>query len=72
MFELGKEGANTAHAWLLQHVAHILRWANAVGWQSCSGEARQGFRPWAAPLGREHLGGITVPSRKGRVLPGQE
>lgn len=76
MFEFGKEGANVACAWLLQHITHVLRWANVVTWRGCCRKAEkdrcsngrrmfEGFHDWAVPLGRGRLGGINSAIKEG-------
>lgn len=75
MFEFGKEGADVVHAWLLWHITHVWRWANAgrQGKDCCSdGEGMaEGFQDRAIPLGREKLGEINSAIWKGWGLCGQ-
>lgn len=68
MFELGKEGANTARAWLLRQAAGGRAGGGAgLGWAGRGGRpaaARGSGLGLAAPLRTDGLGGITVSSRK--------
>ena len=68
MFELGKEGANTARAWLLRQAAGGRAGGGAgLGWAGRGGRlgARGSGLGLAAPLRTDGLGGITVSARKG-------